>query len=137
MDLHLQDTPHTAMAPMLYLKSLNTAIPFYQLAFGAIVLRSMSNPDGEVHVAEMAIEKALFRMHQETQRKNQLSPQTLNGTTVVIGLLVNDPDALVMQAVTAGATIISPVQDYEYGYRQGNILDPFGHQWMIEKNVMI
>lgn len=137
MDLHLQETPHTAMAPMLYLKSLNAAIPFYQLAFGAVELRSMSNPDGEVHVAEMAIEKALFRLHQEVEGKDQWSPLTLKGTSVVIGLLVNDPDAVVTKACAAGATLISQVQDYEYGYRQGTILDPFGHHWMIEKNVMI
>ena len=29
--------------------------------------------------------------------------------------------------------VLSPVIDYEYGYRQGEIKDPFGHHWIIEK----
>ncbi|MEO5682669.1 MAG: hypothetical protein ABIQ88_08505 [Chitinophagaceae bacterium] len=38
-------------------------------------------------------------------------------------------------AVAAGATEISPVRDYDYGYRQGEIKDPFGHTWLIEMNI--
>jgi PhnB protein len=38
-------------------------------------------------------------------------------------------------ALKAGATLLNPVQDYDYGYRQGDIKDPFGHQWMIEKKI--
>jgi len=30
---------------------------------------------------------------------------------------------------------ISPAKDYEYGYRQGEIKDPFGHHWLIEKEI--
>ena len=41
--------------------------------------------------------------------------------------------AVMEQAVAAGAVVLSPVIDYEYGYRQGEIKDPFGHHWIIEK----
>ena len=37
------------------------------------------------------------------------------------------------KAIAAGATALSPVQDYEYGYRQGTIRDPFGHHWCLER----
>ena len=36
-------------------------------------------------------------------------------------------------AIAAGAKEVSPVQDYFYGYRSGDVLDPFGHLWSIEK----
>jgi PhnB protein len=39
------------------------------------------------------------------------------------------------RSVAAGATITSPAQDYEYGYRQGAIKDPFGHIWMLEAKI--
>jgi PhnB protein len=39
------------------------------------------------------------------------------------------------KAIAAGATVISPAQSYEYGYRQGEIKDPFGHHWMIEMKI--
>jgi len=29
--------------------------------------------------------------------------------------------------------VVSAIQDNDYGYRQGDIRDPFGHLWMIEK----
>jgi uncharacterized glyoxalase superfamily protein PhnB len=38
-------------------------------------------------------------------------------------------------AVAAGGKEISPVKDYEYGYRQGTIQDPFGHHWLLEKRI--
>lgn len=120
-------------APMLYIKTLAPAIEFYKKAFGAIELRKYSNPDGTVHVAEMAIGQSLFRMHEEVTRHEELSPDTLKGTTVVLGLLVENPDAVIKNAVAAGGKEIDPVQDYEYGYRQGTVRDPFGHHWLIEK----
>jgi PhnB protein len=39
------------------------------------------------------------------------------------------------KAVAAGATVTHPAQDYDYGYRQGEFIDPFGHYWLIEKKI--
>jgi PhnB protein len=39
------------------------------------------------------------------------------------------------RAIAAGAKEISPAQDYDYGYRQGEIKDPFGHHWLIEMKI--
>jgi len=127
---------HTAaFAPQLYMEDLPRAIEFYKSAFGAIEVRRLFNPDGSVHVAEMSIPPALFRLHQEVSRAREYSPDTLEGTTVVIGLLVDDPDEMVANALAAGGKEISPVKDYEYGYRQGTIQDPFGHHWLLEKRI--
>jgi len=43
-----------------------------------------------------------------------------------------DVHAVFNKAIAAGATVISPVEDYDYGYRQGTLQDPFGHQWIIQ-----
>jgi PhnB protein len=59
-----------------------------------------------------------------------------NGTTVTIGLFVPDVDLVITNAIKAGATLINPAQDYEYGYRQGTIKDPFGHYWQIQKVIV-
>lgn len=122
-------------APILYVKDVAASMAYYTKAFGAKELRRFSNDDGSVHVAEMAIEGKLFHIHEETPRNNQLSPLTLKGASVIIGLFVEDPDAVMQQAVAAGATVTEPMQDYDYGYRQGNIIDPFGHRWTIEKKI--
>jgi len=122
-------------APILYVNIVADAMAFYEKAFDAKELRRFSNDDGSVHVAEMKIDDALFRLHEETAGKSELSPGTLNGTCVILGFFVTDPDAFFEKAIKAGATISTPMQDYDYGYRQGNLTDPFGHHWTIEKSI--
>ena len=46
--------------------------------------------------------------------------------------MVDDPDALVAQAVRAGATLTAEPDD-EHGWRVGRIVDPFGHEWEVGK----
>lgn len=122
-------------APQLYIRNGVRDIDFYVKAFGAIELRRFSNDDGTIHVAELSIDGALFHLHEEISRVNQFSPEKVNGTTTLIGLFVPDVDIVMNKAIAAGATVISPAQDYDYGYRQGEIKDPFGHQWMIEMRI--
>ena len=120
---------------MIYLKKLAPAIEFYKKAFDAIVLRQWDNEDGSVHVAEMSIDGALFHLHEESTRNNSLSPETLKGTSIDIGLFVEDVHALMAKAVAAGGTELDPVRDYDYEYRQGCVADPFGHHWLLEKKI--
>jgi PhnB protein len=93
------------------------------------------NDDGSYHVAELSIDGAMFHLHEEKPAVNQFSPEKINGTTALIGLFVPDVDVFMNRAIAAGATVISPAQSYDYGYRQGEIKDPFGHHWMIELKV--
>lgn len=125
----------TFFAPELYFKEVAPVIGFYKKAFDAIELRCWSNDNGSVHVAEMSIDGALFHLHEETLRKNLLSPKTLQGTTTVIGLFINDPHAVMAKAVAAGGTETEPVKDHDYAYRQGSLIDPFGHHWQIQKKI--
>ena len=48
-------------------------------------------------------------------------------------MVVADPYAAFARAVKAGATVVWPVEDKEYGWRVGRIVDPFGHHWEIGK----
>src|ERR1041385_3773897 len=97
-------------APQLFLKNVLEAMNFYKKAFGAIELRRWSNPDGSVHVAEMEIGGAMFHLHQESPNSKQLSTETINATSVLIGVFVSDPHEMVKQAEAAGGRISSPVQ---------------------------
>ena len=125
----------TFFAPMIYLKKVTPAIEFYKKAFGAVVLRQWDNDDGSVHVAEMSVDGNLFHLHEESTRKNELSPESVNATTIAIGLFVDDVHSVMARAVAAGGTELDPVQDYEYQYRQGCVADPFGHHWLLEKKI--
>ncbi len=122
-------------APQLFIKNGVTDISFYTKAFGAIELYRFTNDDDSIHVAELSINGTIFHLHEETANSLLFNPEKHNGTTVLIGLFVNDVDAVMNNAIAAGAEVTSPAQDYDYGYRQGQIKDPFGHLWMIEKRI--
>jgi len=123
----------TTFVPVLSIASGVTDVGFYPQAFKAKELWRLNNPDGSVHVAAFSINGVLFRIHEESKNGRILSPGKAGCTTVTIGLSVEDVNAVVADAVAAGATLMSPVTDYDYGYRQGEIKDPFGHHWLIGK----
>src|SRR5882762_11279849 len=125
----------TYFAPQLTLKVVLPAMDFYKKAFGAVELRRWSNPDGSVHVAEMTIDGVMFHLHEESPQTLRWSPETLKGTTSLIGVFASDPDKLFNSAIAAGGKVIDPMQDFDYGYRQGIVADPFGHQWLLEKKI--
>jgi len=131
----MENSEKTFFAPQLMARDVAAALEFYKAAFGAVELRRWSNPNGSVHVAEMSVGGALFHIHEEARRSGQLSPAALNGTTVVIGLFVDDPSAAMKRAVAAGGREITPVKDYDYGFRQGSLSDPAGHHWLIQKRI--
>lgn len=131
----MNTTPKPHFAPQLYIKNGTRDISFYEKAFGAIELLRFSNDDGSIHVAELSIDGAIFHLHEETANTAHFTPQKYNGTTVLIGLFVTDVDAVVAKATEAGAIVLSPAESYDYGYRQAEMKDPFGHEWLIEMKI--
>ena len=125
----------TFFAPQLFIKNGVTDISFYTRAFGAIEQQRFSNDNGTIHVAELSIDGAIFHLHEITGNLSCFSPEKHNGTTVLIGIFVPDADTVISNAIKAGATEIDPAKDYDYGYRQGEIKDPFGHCWLIQQKI--
>src|SRR4030095_15689589 len=97
-NLNMKETNKTFFAPQLYIRNGVTNIDFYKNAFGAVELRRFMNDDGTYHVAELSIDGAMFHLHEETKRNNQISPEKINGTTTMIGLFVEDVDAVMNKA---------------------------------------
>lgn len=87
-------------------------------------------PDGPV-VAVLAIAGMPFGVATEAPALGTPSPETAGLTTVRVSLHTADPDAAAESAVAAGATLLFPVADQPYGLRQGRVVDPFGHHWLI------
>lgn len=125
----------TFFAPHLYISSGCKDIDFYVKGMGAVELRRWQNDDGSIHVAELSINDCIFHVHEEKPQAGQLDPLKIKGVTALVGLFVEDVDSFINRAIDAGATLLNPAQDYDYGYRQGEIEDPFGHVWLIEKKI--
>ena len=121
----------TTLTPMLTVRNASQAIEFYARAFGAReVAPPVRSPSGQI-VAQLAIDGQHFFVVDENPAAYNVSPQTLNGTSVRLSLVVDDPDAVAERAVAAGATVVFPIADQPYGMRQGRVADPFGHHWLI------
>jgi PhnB protein len=122
------------LSPLLSVRGASQAIEFYKQAFGAEALFEIGDDSTSI-VARLAIGKAEFWVADESPAHENYSPASLNGSTVRIILIVDDPDALAAQAVSAGATVVYPVADQSYGWRVGRVVDPFGHHWEIGKPI--
>ena len=111
------------------------AIDFYRAAFGAVEeYRVGGTADHEPVVAQLAIGDATFWVADESPEHGNFSPESVGGGTVKMLLVVDDPQALVAQALAAGATQVYAVAE-EHGWLLGRIEDPFGHHWEIGKPV--
>jgi PhnB protein len=128
----------TQISPMLAVSDGNAAIDFYKAAFGAELLWHL-DAGGHV-VAGLSIDDAKFFLAHESPSHGNRSPASAGFTTVRIELFVDDPVTVHRQAVAAGATDRSPVEEHQYPMEgphpikrmlQGSVVDPFGHMWLV------
>jgi PhnB protein len=124
----------SALYPFLAVRDTDAAIEFYAEAFGATVRERLEAPGGVV-VAVLEIAGMPFGVATEAPQLGTPSPETAGATTVRVSLHVDDPDAAAAKAVAAGATEMFPVADQPYGLRQGRVVDPFGHHWLIANKI--
>ncbi len=126
----IPDGYHTA-TPYLIVKGAAKALEFYKKAFGARELMRFEAPGGTIGHAEIQVGDSPIMLADEHPEMGYVGPQTLGGTAVSILLYVEDADARFKKAISAGATVMRPVQDQLYGDRSGTLKDPFGHVWSI------
>jgi PhnB protein len=118
----------TSIQPELWVERPAEAVAFYEAAFGARVLHRVG--EGDDIVAQLAVGEAAFWVTGASAAMKRFSPSEIGGATGRTLLVVDDPAAVVRQAVAAGATEIASVA-HEHGWRLGRITDPFGHEWEV------
>ncbi|MFA7431280.1 MAG: VOC family protein [Rhodospirillaceae bacterium] len=126
---------YTTVTPYLTISGAAKAIEFYKQAFGAEELMRMESPDGRIGHAEIRIGDSRIMMSDEWPEMDAQGPAHYGGTPIAVLLYVEDVDAVVERALTAGATVLQPVTDHFYGDRMGTIRDPFGHKWHIGTHI--
>jgi uncharacterized glyoxalase superfamily protein PhnB len=117
--------------PYLRVHSAAEAIEFYIRAFGAEELFRLSEPTGRIGHAELKIGPSTIMLSDEYPENGIRSPRSLGGTSFSIHLHVDDVDAAYERAISAGASVVRPLQDQFYGERSGTVRDPFGHEWLL------
>jgi PhnB protein len=111
------------------------AIRFYDRAFGAKEKFRLTEPGGRVGHAELDFGGATVMLSDEFPEMGVRSASSLGATPVTIHLHVDDADAMIEQAVRAGATLERAASDAFYGERSGTVRCPFGHRWLIGHHI--
>jgi PhnB protein len=108
---------------------------FYHDAFGAEELERVPAPDGRLMSLQVRIGDDVLHIADEFPEMGVLAPPSIGGTPVILGLMVDDADAVFERAVAAGATVRQPPTEMFWGDRHGQIDDPFGHRWNIAQHL--
>jgi PhnB protein len=124
-----------AITPHIVVQGAERAVLFYREAFGAEEVSRIPTPDGRLMSVRLRIGDGLLHVADEFPELGVLAPPSIGGTPVVLALDVADAEAVVAQAVAAGAEIRQPLQDMFWGDRHGQLDDPFGHRWNVAQHL--
>ena len=137
MPKHVRPIPegYHSITPYLCVNGAAEAIEFYQRAFGAIEIMRMPAPGGKVGHAELSFGDSRVMIADEFPEMEFKSPRAFGGSPVHIHLYSDGVDAVIAQAVAAGAKVVRPVADQFYGDRLGTVSDPWGHVWHVSTHI--
>ncbi|WP_395793155.1 VOC family protein [Aquimonas sp.] len=111
------------------------ALHFYATAFGAVERFRLVEPSGRIGHAEMSLGTQTLMLCDPFPEADITPPPQPGRAGVTLHLHVEDADAVVAQALAAGAQLQRAVSDSFYGERGGAVIDPFGHRWLIGHSI--
>ena len=114
------------VTPYLVAKDGPALLEFAKQAFGAEETFRAIGSAGGLH-AEVRVGDSMLMMGGGIPGKEFRSTPN----THALHLYVKDVDAVTQQAVAAGAALLDPVRDQEYGERSATVKDPAGNFWYI------
>ena len=112
------------MYPYLSYRDAASALRFLEEAFGFTTTVRWDAPDDTVQHAEVTFGDGALMMG-TAEHQSAL----LEGTSVGQGVYVEDIDAHFERAQAAGARVVYPPEDTEWGTRRYRVLDPEGYEW--------
>lgn len=116
--------------PALRYTDAKAAINWLCTAFGFERHAVYESGDAIEH-AELRLGDSILMLgsKRETSGFQIRTPSEANGVTTTLYVCVADADAQHDRAARAGAKIIRPLTDTDYGSREFSCLDPEGHVW--------
>jgi PhnB protein len=121
--------------PHIVVQGAERAAVFYAEAFGAHEVSRIPTPDGRLMSVVLRVGETQLHVADEFPEMGVLAPPTIGGTAVVLGLDVDDAEAVFAQAVAAGATVRQPIAEMFWGDKHGQVEDPFGHRWNVAQHL--
>ena len=123
------------VSPYLCVDDAAEAIKFYTEVLGATERMRLPGPDGKIGHAELQLGDSVIMLADAYPDMGIVSPKTIGGSPVTIGVYVEDIDTVFEKATSAGATPLRKPEDQFYGDRSGQFEDPFGHRWSLSTHI--
>lgn len=125
----------STIMPALRYRDAPAAIDWLCQVFGFERHAVYANPDGTIGHAELTLGGGMIMLGSQKNdeyARGFKSPQEVGGVeTRSAYIVVPDADAAFARAQNAGATILRPLQNTDYGSREFSVKDPEGHSWSV------
>lgn len=121
--------------PMLVCRDAAAEISFCEAVFDAAVLSRKAAPDGRTVHALLRIQESLIMVHDVSPGLVSMAPVADGSSPVIIYLYGDEVDPVIERAIRAGARVLLPAADQNWGDRVGRIVDPSGHVWNIASRI--
>jgi len=125
----------TGLSLHLVVEDIPASVDFYRQAFGARLTRELRLPDGSIVVADLLLDDLPLALAAPIPGTSLATPRSTGTSVAAYRFAVQDAEAAMERAVSAGATVHSPVQDAFWGVRTGEVLDPSGHRWAFDQRL--
>ena len=115
--------------PILRYNDARAAIRFLCAAFGLVELFSVPESGPGVRHAQLKLGTNVVMLGSVRLDEGMASPQALGAATQALYVYVEDVGAHYERARSAGAQIVSPPRDTDFGSREYHARDVEGHLW--------
>jgi uncharacterized glyoxalase superfamily protein PhnB len=115
--------------PILRYKDARAAIRWLCAAFGFVERCCIPEEGPFVRHAQLQLGENIIMLGSVRPDDGITSPQASGAVTQMLAVYVKDPDAHFERAHAAGAKILYPPKDTDFGSREYHVLDPEGHPW--------
>jgi len=121
--------PSTTTFPVLYYRDAPAMIDWFEQAFGFQRRLVVPGDNGTVRHSELSLGATVIMVCSSRPDLSCRSPAEVGAMTAGVCVYVADPDAHHARAVAAGAEIIHPLKDSDYGSRDYTVRDAEGTTW--------
>jgi uncharacterized glyoxalase superfamily protein PhnB len=115
--------------PILRYNDARAAIRWLDSVFGFVQLFSVPESGPYVRHAQLKLGGNLIMVGSIRPDDGIVSPMALGSSTQMLAVYVENPDAHFERAQAAGARILYPPTDTDFGSREYHALDLEGHPW--------
>lgn len=115
--------------PILRYNDARAAIGWLSSAFGFVEIFSVPESGPYIRHAQLKLGRNLIMVGSVRPDDKIASPRALGASTQMLAVYVEDPDAHFARARAAGAEILCPPTDTDFGSRESHVADLEGHPW--------